>query len=74
MTISLLPSGSLVAVFLILKLHQIDVKIFFLTVKLSKRLSMGKNPMDYNKLRELGMKVLTVFLQSLGFTKSFIFI
>lgn len=36
---------------------------------------MGKNPMDYyNKLRELGMKVLTVSLQSLGFTISFIFI
>jgi hypothetical protein len=31
---------------------------------------MGKNPIDYNKLRELGMKVLTVSLQSLGFTKS----
>jgi len=43
---------------------------FFLTVKLSKRLSMGKNLIDYNKLRELGMKVLTVFLHSLGFTKS----
>ena len=28
-------------------------------MKLSKRLSMGKNPMDYNKLRELGMEVLT---------------
>jgi hypothetical protein len=31
---------------------------------------MGKNPMDYNKLQELGIKVLTVSLQSLGFTNS----
>jgi hypothetical protein len=31
---------------------------------------MGKNPIDCYKLRELGMKVLTVSLQSLGFTKS----
>jgi len=61
MTRSLLPSGSFATIF---------VFGYFLIVKLGKRLSMGKNPIDYNKLRELGMKVLTVSLQSLGFIKS----
>jgi hypothetical protein len=73
MTRSLLPSGSFVTVF-DLNTSYDRCQEFFLTVKLSKRLSMGKNSMDYNKLRELGMKVLTISLQSLGFTNSFIFI
>jgi hypothetical protein len=33
---------------------------------------MGKNPIDYNKLGDLGMKVSIVSLQSLGITTSIV--
>jgi hypothetical protein len=33
---------------------------------------MGKNPIDYNKLREPSLKILTVSLQSLGLIKSIV--